>query len=126
MAVQSLLYKFAQWHALAKLRIHSESTLLFLDETFKNLSRMLRKFRDHTCAAFNTVELPREKAARLRRFAQRSEIHNPSPESSGARTKKFNLSTYKFHAMGDYVSTIRFFGTTDSFTTQMVRVSYIP
>jgi hypothetical protein len=124
-AVQSLLYRFAQWHALAKLRIHSESTLVFLDETFKKLSQKLRKFRTYTCAAFNTVELPKEKAARQRKSAQRSETHNASAESSGARAKKFNMNTYKFHAMGDYVRTIRFFGTTDSFTTQIVRISCI-
>ncbi|KAG2744922.1 hypothetical protein P692DRAFT_20877483 [Suillus brevipes Sb2] len=35
--VQSLLYRFAHWHALAKLRVHTESTLSVLDETFKKL-----------------------------------------------------------------------------------------
>ncbi|KAG1770346.1 hypothetical protein EV702DRAFT_1202394 [Suillus placidus] len=60
----SLLYRFAQWHALAKLRIHSESTLDFLEETFKKLSRQLQKFRDCTCTAFSMVELLKEKAAR--------------------------------------------------------------
>jgi hypothetical protein len=125
-AVQSLLYRFAQWHALVKLRIHSESTLIFLEGTFKQLSRNLRKFRAHTCAAFSTVELPKEKAARQRRLAQRAETHNATPESTGARAKKFNLNTYKFHAMGDYMRTIRFFGTTDSFTTQIVRISSSP
>jgi hypothetical protein len=121
--VQSLLYRFAQWHALAKLRIHSESTLCFLEDTFKDLSKRLRKFRDFTCAAFVTVELPKEKAARQRRFAQSAKSDNVTPESSGLRVKKFNLSTYKFHAMGDYVRTIKFFGTTDSFTTQIVSLS---
>ncbi|KAG1855096.1 hypothetical protein C8R48DRAFT_776498 [Suillus tomentosus] len=124
-AVQSLLYRFAQWHALAKLRIHSDSTLAFLDETFKTLSRMLRKFRTHTCAAFNAVELPKEKAARQRRLTQRFEAHtNVAPESTGARAKMFNLNTYKFHAMGDYVKTIRLFGTTDSFTTQIGELAH--
>jgi hypothetical protein len=121
--VQSLLYQFAQWHALAKLRMHSGSTITFLEETFKKLSRNLRKFRDHTCAAFNAVELPREKQARQQKASKRSENGNTSQESSGARVKKFNLLTYKFHAMGDYARTIRFFGTTDSFTTQIVRMS---
>jgi hypothetical protein len=119
--VQSLLYRFAEWHALAKLRMHSESTVNLLEETFKKLSRTLRKFRDDTCAAFNTLELPKEKAARQRRTAQRSETNGVIPESNGPKTKKFNLGTYKFHAMGDYVKTIRLFGTTDSFTTQIVR-----
>jgi len=118
--MQTLLYRFAQWHALAKLRIHSESTLDFLEETFKILSRQLRKFRDTTCTAFNTVELPKEKAARRRRFTQGTEPHGVALESNGPRTRRFNMSTYKFHAMGDYVPTIKLFGTTDSFTTQTV------
>lgn len=120
--VQSLLYRFAQWHALAKLRMHSGSTITFLEETFEKLSRKLRKFQKYTCAAFNAVELPREKRAREKRASQRAENGNTSQESSGARVKKFNLLTYKFHAMGDYASTIRLFGTTDSFTTQIVRM----
>lgn len=122
MIVQSLLFRFAQWHALAKLRIHSESSLGFLGETFKILSKQLRKFRDFTCAAFEAVELPKEKAARQRRFAQRAtdRPNDSSSEFKGTRIKTFNLSTYKFHAMGDYVQTIKLFGTTDSFTTQIV------
>lgn len=123
--VQSLLYRFAQWHALAKLRIHSESTVTFLQETFKNLSQNLRKFRRDTCDAFNTMELPKERAARQRRVAQRSESSAAPLESSGAKTKKFNLETYKFHSMGDYVRTIKLFGTTDSFTTQTVCICYV-
>jgi hypothetical protein len=110
------------WHALAKLRMHSETTLSALDETFRRLSRQLRKFSDVTCAAFNTMELPKEKAARERKTArERSGLDNPDAGSSGRKTKKFNLRTYKFHAMGDYVRSIRLFGTTDSFTTQIVR-----
>lgn len=104
MIVQSLLYRFAQWHALAKLRIHTELSLSFLEETFMILSRQLRKFRDFTCAAFETVELPKEKAARQQRFTQRATGPNDGPSGSGGlRVKKFNLSTYKFHSMGDYV-----------------------
>ncbi|KAG2050291.1 hypothetical protein BDR06DRAFT_984070 [Suillus hirtellus] len=115
LVVQSLLYRFTQWHTLTKLRIHSDSTL--------KLSQKLWRFRDHTCAAFTTTELPKEKAACQKRSAQCPEAHNPPPESSRARVKNFNLNTYKFHAMGDYVRTIRFFGTTDSFTTQIVSIS---
>lgn len=124
--IQSLLFRFAQWHALAKLRIHSDSTLSFLEETFKKLSKQLRDFRDFTCAVFNTVELPREKAARQQKLAQRVGPNGVASEPSGPRVKRFNLSTYKFHAMGDYVRTIKLFGTTDSFTTQIVSiVSYL-
>jgi hypothetical protein len=119
-AIQTLLYRFAEWHALAKLRLHSESTIAFLEETFHKLSQKLRKFRQDTCEAFVTTELPKERAARQRRLAQHPEGNATSAESNGARKKKFNMNTYKFHAMGDYVSTIKLFGSIDSFTTQMV------
>jgi hypothetical protein len=33
-----------------------------------------------------------------------------------------NLETYTYHAMGDYVKTIRTFGTTDSYSTQPVSI----
>lgn len=123
--IQSLLYRFAQWHALAKLRTHSESTLGFLDDTFKKLSRQLRRFCDFTCATFETVELPKEKAARQQRLARCVTGPNNTssePRASGPRVKRFNLNTYKFHAMGDYVQTIKLFGTIDSFTTQIVSI----
>ncbi|KAG1817684.1 uncharacterized protein BJ212DRAFT_1270116, partial [Suillus subaureus] len=120
LVVQSLLYRFAQWHALVKLRMHSGSMVTFLEDTFKNLSWMLQKFQCDTCATFNTMELPKEKTARQRRFAQQSGTNVTSADSSRPRAKKFNLNTYKFHVMADYARSIRFFGTTDSFTTQMV------
>lgn len=124
--VQSLLYRFAQWHALAKLRMHSDTTLSVLEETFKRLSRQLRQFRNFTCAAFSTVELPKERAARERKAArQGSGTYNAGAGSGGRNVKKFNLNTYKFHAMGDYLRTIRLFGTIDSFTSQIVRTSLI-
>ena len=36
------------------------------------------------------------------------------------RHKTFNLWTYKFHSLRDYVSTIKQYGTTDSYTTAIV------
>lgn len=99
-----LLYKATEWHALAKLRLHTESTLDLLEAVTREFGRLMRQFRDKTSDEFNTVELPRETGAR----------------KGGARPKKLNLNTYKFHALGDYVATIRLFGTTDSYSTQLV------
>ena len=101
-----LLYKAAEWHALAKLRLHTDSTLSFLEVVTREFGRLMRQFRDKTADKFDTVELPREAGAR----------------KGGARSskKKLNLNTYKFHALGDYVATIRLFGTTDSYSTQLV------
>lgn len=36
------------------------------------------------------------------------------------KTRSFNFGTYKFHALGDYVTSIRYFGTTDSYSTEPV------
>lgn len=36
------------------------------------------------------------------------------------KPKGFNLNTYKLHSLGDYADTIRQYGTTDSYSTQLV------
>jgi hypothetical protein len=43
-------------------------------------------------------------------------------KDSHRRPKCFNLQTYKFHALGDYTNHIRRFGTTDSYTTEIVGI----
>ncbi|KAG1819321.1 uncharacterized protein BJ212DRAFT_1268533 [Suillus subaureus] len=119
--VQSLLYRFAQWHALTKLRIHSETTLSVLDSMFMRLACQLCHFRDFTCAVFTTVELPKEKAAHEHKAAcQGLDSNNRDPSSGSQKVKKFNMNTYKYHAMGDYLQSIWLFGTIDSFTLQIV------
>ena len=52
--------------------------------------------------------------------------NHPSRHDGGRRQKTFNLNTYKFHALGDYAATIQQFGTTDSYTTEMVCSSRTP
>ena len=103
--LMQLLYRAAEWHALAKLRMHSDATLHLLDNCTTQLGSLMRKFRDVTFTNFNTVALPKES--------------NKSP-SSGRKKRRLNLNTYKFHSLGDYVRTIRLFGCTDSFSTQLV------
>ena len=102
-----LLYKAAEWHALAKLRMHMDSTLDLLGAVTREFGYLMRQFHDRTSDEFNTAELPNETGTR----------------KSGGRSftkKKLNLNTYKFHALGDYVTTIRLFGTTNSYSTQLV------
>ena len=70
-----------------------------------------------TCTKFNTMELAHKAEARNRRNA--GEKSTKAPNQS-RKVKTLNLLTYKFHALGDYVPTIRMFGTTDSFSTQLV------
>ncbi|KJA13982.1 hypothetical protein HYPSUDRAFT_150921, partial [Hypholoma sublateritium FD-334 SS-4] len=131
--LMKLLYRTAEWHGLAKLRMHTESSLSLLDELTKEFGELMRKFQDLTCAKFSTVELPKERAARRRRQIKRgvpkpvadSDMTDVTPASGTVSECKLlpanlNLSTVKFHFLGDYVQHIRNFGTTDSYSTQLV------
>jgi len=116
--VMTLLYRIAEWHAFAKLRLHTESTLQFLERRTTELGQLTRKFRDATQSAFATFELPKETEARKRR--QNSGKGKEKAAAGGKKSKILNLFTYKWHALGDYVSAIRLFGSTDGFSTQVV------
>ena len=120
-----LLYRTAEWHALGKLRMHTDATLDHMESLTKEFGLLMRQFRDLTCSQFKTVELPREIAARIRQHqrvqAGTFNTHVPSTSSSSRKEKTLNLFTPKFHSLGDYVQTIQMFGGTDSFSTQLVR-----
>jgi hypothetical protein len=130
--ILTVLYRLAEWHALAKLRMHTEHTLQQLERSTTILGKELRRFRDESLKSFNCQELPKETAARQHRQkrAQAKKSgnqetpaqNNPSIKEPPPPPKKktLNLFTYKFHALGDYVRTIRHFGTTDSYSTQIV------
>lgn len=153
----TLLYRLAEWHALAKLRMHTEHTLQQLEESTIILGKELRSFRNSSKTAWTCKELPRETAARGRRAERKkakvaskiaaglASAPLPPPDSAQthstplpdhtlqtpdvtplplpklpAKVKNLNLYTYKHHALGDYVRMIRMFGTTDSYSTQIV------
>ena len=132
--IQSLLFTTAEWHTLAKMRLHTDSTLAWLDESTKAFGKQIRHFQSHTCSFFDTRELPQEEAARSRCQKKKKvsiNLTNPSPlaplaaastatPSAGTKKKLFNLILIKLHALGDYVKTIKRFGTTDSYSTQPV------
>jgi hypothetical protein len=127
--IQSLLFTTAEWHTLAKMRLHTDSTLAWLDESTKAFGKQIRRFQSHTCSFFDTRELPQEEAARSRHQKKKKRSINPSPlapapstatPSAGTKKKLFNLVLIKLHALGDYVKTIKTFGTTDSYSTQPV------
>jgi hypothetical protein len=132
--VLDLLFCLATWHAYAKLRLHTSTTIKYLKVATTELGQILRHFSRTTCETYVTHDLPHEEAARGRRKAAKAAkaaqtATGPSREESNAKGKKksqkrqrhFNLSTYKLHALGDYANTIAEFGTTDNYTTQVVR-----
>lgn len=118
-AVLQLLSVCAEWHGLAKLRMHTDHTLELFRQTTVTLGQKFRAFVKDTCSAFNTRELQREADARARRQAKNG---TTAGTNSTRRPRTFNLQTYKFHALGDYEATIRRYGTTDSYSTEIVSV----
>lgn len=67
--VRKLLFELSTWHGLAKLRLHTESTIINLENSTTRLGEILRKFSGSVCPAYATCELPSEEAARVRRKA---------------------------------------------------------
>ncbi|KAF8223821.1 hypothetical protein L208DRAFT_1315070, partial [Tricholoma matsutake] len=161
--LMKLLYRTAEWHALVKARMHTDSSLTLLENLTIEFGQLMHNFRDLTCSQFATKELPREAAAHAQQkvvaanknappsnsvppaslapnntSANSGNISNPTtstlqtapsePNDSSVpkgkqkqpKLKTLNIFTYKFHALGDYVRSIHVFGTTDSYSTQLV------
>ncbi len=114
--VLDLLWDLAVWHALAKLRLHTDSTLKILDQGTTNVGASVRRFV-RACINIDTRELPREEAARGRREAAKGKVNT---SATGKKQKKLNLQTFKWHDMGHVVEMIRRCGTTDGYSTQVV------
>ncbi|KAH9955650.1 hypothetical protein BC827DRAFT_1320420 [Russula dissimulans] len=119
--LMKLLYWTAEWHAFAKLQMHSDSTLAHLELLTKEFGLLMRQFCDVTCSQFQTTELPREVAAQnwLKQHTTTVPAAAPSAPSS-RKSKSLNLLTLKFYSLGDYMTGIQMFGCTDSFLTQLV------
>ena len=131
--VMDLLFELATWHALAKLHLHTESTICALETSTTRLGTALRKFQSTICAEFETRDLPSEEAARGRRKAAKAKAKPPMPSKGkgketeppmGKKKKStlrvFSLLCYKPHSLGDYAKTIRLLGTSDGYSTQTV------
>jgi hypothetical protein len=108
--------------------MHTDDTLRLMSKVTTALGDRLRIFQEKTCVSFPTRELERERDARTRRRGKNMATTESGPSSSQKRNKnarqpkQLNLQTYKFHSLGDYHDTIRRFGTTDLYSTQLVSV----
>ncbi|KIJ31571.1 hypothetical protein M422DRAFT_185709, partial [Sphaerobolus stellatus SS14] len=121
--VLNMVFTLSHWHALAKLRMHTDSTLEEMDKTTTKLGEEVRKFDRVTCSQYETHKLDREQAAQQRRKACKQRTTHPTNLSTGPSRKKkksFNYKTLKYHALGDYVPTIRRMGSILGYSTQMV------
>ena len=140
-----MLFSLAEFHAFAKMRLHTERTLELFDQSVIKLGEDMRKFETVVCAAYETKELPRETAARGRREAAAAAKassktappggrkgkgkasplaaaarHAPQKPGANPRQAKFELSTFKYHSFGDYPDAVRAFGTLDVLSSQHV------
>jgi hypothetical protein len=65
--IQKLLFIMCEWHALAKLRIHTDSTLVRLEEVTTALGSAYRDFATKICPSYHTIERQSEYDRRTRR-----------------------------------------------------------
>lgn len=129
--ILDLLFNLNALHSFAKLRLHSDLSLVILDDHMTQFGKSLQKFKNDVCPDFKTKSLAKEAGARHRRIARNCFRHGPSSkgkekvvDDEESSKKNFNINTYKIHALGSYGRFIRMFGTTDSYSTQVVSVFF--
>jgi len=127
--LQRLLFELAVFHGLAKLQLHTATTLQDLENLTVRLGNYLWYFEEHICPTYDTKDLPSEVVARgRRRTAKAAKLPSgskattgSSTTASGAKSRKYNLFTYKNHSLGDIAEAIQKHGTTDSYSSQLVQ-----
>ncbi|RPD56273.1 hypothetical protein L227DRAFT_508714 [Lentinus tigrinus ALCF2SS1-6] len=119
--IQDMLFELANWHALAKLRMHHDVTLENMEHATKHMYEAIKTFASTTCQQHEAMELPSEMEVRTRRAKRK----NPDdPSDTGRRMVEYNvINTFKFHSLGDHTEYIRRSGPTDNTTTQIVSPS---
>lgn len=141
-SAQQLLFIFSTWHGLSKLRLHTKDTLRIFKSTTTQLGNALREFASLT-GSLNVRETPKEYARRRKqieagkasamtrraRYSKQTPVQSTNINSAansndvgndGRRVCKLNLNTYKAHSFPDYPRSIEEYGTTDSYSTQIV------
>src|SRR5712675_1061821 len=79
--LMKLLYRTAEWHGFAKLKIHTDCMLQHLETLTRHFGNVMREFHDLTCSKFQTVELPREDIF-MSESAHRNQHRHPSPQAT--------------------------------------------
>ncbi|KAK7468245.1 hypothetical protein VKT23_002754 [Stygiomarasmius scandens] len=113
--ILDLIFDLQNWHAHAKLRLHTDATLQSFSHATKEIGKALRLFASTTSKAYETKELPHELESRVRtQLRQEKQDVSNIPRVTGYSRPTW----YKFHALGHYVEHIQRYGTTDSFSAQ--------
>ncbi|THU93025.1 hypothetical protein K435DRAFT_820353 [Dendrothele bispora CBS 962.96] len=118
--VQDLLFVMAAWHALAKLRLHSETSLQIFEGVTRELGFQLRRFKTDVSLAEKAAKAVVNEVKVGSTSKRGNEKGKKKKQGTAKIQKTFNLSTYKIHALPDYPAAIRRMGTTDNFTSQIV------
>ncbi|KAG8713124.1 hypothetical protein FRC09_019071 [Ceratobasidium sp. 395] len=129
---RTLIFLFASWHGLAKSQLHTKVTLKMLESLKSKLGLTLQNFAKLT-ESLDVRETPQEyarwqkqyKSSKAKSSAKGKQVTKKaaSEGGNGRRRCVLNLNTYKTHSMGDYVPNIEEFGTTDSYSTQIGKLT---
>ncbi|CDO69624.1 hypothetical protein BN946_scf184851.g12 [Trametes cinnabarina] len=119
--IADLLFELANWHALAKLRLHTSVTIDIFRAATEHMCRAVRRFARMTCKRYEAHELPRETEARMRR----EEIGQKTAPVRTPKLVRFNvLNTYKYHSLPDYPDYVEYGGTTDNYNSQVAELEH--
>ncbi|KAG2087624.1 uncharacterized protein F5147DRAFT_781269 [Suillus discolor] len=95
-----------------------------MDQVTSTVGQQFRNFKATVCSAYNTQELCQEAEARARCNVKRTAKRAVGQQGKQMEPKHtqhnevFNFQTYKFHALGDYISTICLYGTSDLYSSE--------
>jgi hypothetical protein len=106
------------------MRLHTDSTIRFLDNSVTLFGNSLNAFLDATDAV-ETEELPRERLNRERREAARAVAEGRPAAASRKKMKSFPRDAYKMHPGADIASCIRSRSTADQWSTRSVSGSVL-
>lgn len=87
------MFVLAHWHGLAKLKLHTDSTLKALDDLTSILGDEFRSFECRTSKDFATRELQREFEARSRAAAAKAKKNNLCPPTTANLNPNETLSS---------------------------------
>src|SRR6266550_2122261 len=98
--LMDLLFELATWHALAKLRLHTESTIMALEHSTRRLGKAIRAFEEKLCAEYVAKELPAEDAPRAKGKAKagktdQDDVNKQASTKPAAKKKKIRYLNLK-------------------------------
>ena len=114
---------------MAKLQLHTNTTLNDLKNSATQLGNLIRIFKTEVCSQYATQDLPSEEAACGQHQAAKAQKAGgqalPAQKNTAGVTSKFcdfNMATYKLHGLPDYPALIRAYGVTENTSAKNVHL----